>query len=90
MTEEQIETEVNREFDKEINQLAKDVIREANTLPKNPAPEKANLDLIKHLLKRIAVHQLIIEEQVFLLGKLRLKLFARVYRLYKIPEILAQ
>ena len=63
MTKEQIETEVKQEFDKKIDQLASDVIDEANTLPKNPAPEKENLDLIKHLLKKMAVHQLIIEKQ---------------------------
>ena|SRR3990172_10024604 len=63
MTEEEIKTEVEHEFHKKQKELAKDVIREANTLPKEPASEKENLDLIKHMLKRLAVHQLIIEEQ---------------------------
>jgi hypothetical protein len=35
-----------------------DVIREANTTPTGPASEKERLDTIKHLIKRLAVHQI--------------------------------
>lgn len=57
MREEEIEREAREEFSKGVMQLAMDVIREANTVPAGPASEKENLDLIKHLLKRLAVHQ---------------------------------
>jgi len=61
--EEEIEQELKQEFKKRHTDLAKDIIREANTLPEEPAGENENLDIIKHLIKRLAVHQLIIEEQ---------------------------
>lgn len=48
---------------KKISQLGKDIIREANTLPDKPASEEENLDIIKHLIKRLSVHQLLIEKQ---------------------------
>ncbi len=64
MTEEAIENEVELEFTKNIKELAKDAIREANENPRNPAGEKENLDIIKHLVKRLLVHQLILEDRV--------------------------
>jgi predicted GTPase len=57
MTEEDIRREAQEEFSKGVMQLAMDAIREANTLPAGPASEKENLDSIKHLIKRLAVHQ---------------------------------
>lgn len=51
-----------RDYKKSI-ELIKDTIREANTLPRNPAPEKENLDIIKHLIKRLAIHQILLEEK---------------------------
>ncbi len=64
MTEETIEAEVELEFTKNTKELAKDAIREANENPQNPAGEKENLDIIKHLVKRLLVHQLILEDRV--------------------------
>lgn len=61
MTEKDIEREADSEFKKDFNELAKDIIREANTLPKEPATEKENLDIIKHLIKRLALHQINLE-----------------------------
>ncbi len=58
MKEEYIECEARLEFTKKARELAKDIIREANTPPQDPASEKENLDIIKHLIKRIAVHQI--------------------------------
>lgn len=63
MKEEELQREVNDEFTKDHYHLASDIIKEANTLPKTPAGEKENLDIIKHLIKRMAVHQLILEYQ---------------------------
>jgi hypothetical protein len=63
LSENEITSEAQQEFLKKSEQLAKDIIREANTLPKKPASEKENLDIIKHLLKRIALHQLTLDKQ---------------------------
>jgi len=60
---EKIKKEANDEFKKSLPHLAQDIIREANTLPSEPAGEKENLDIIKHLLKRIALHQLVMDKQ---------------------------
>lgn len=64
MTEEAIKAEVELEFTKNIKELAKDAVREANENHQNPAGEKGNLDIIKHLVKRLLVHQLILEDRV--------------------------
>jgi len=61
--DEKIKKEANDEFKKSLPHLAQDIIREANTLPGEPAGEKENLDIIKHLLKRIALHQLVMDKQ---------------------------
>jgi hypothetical protein len=55
--------EGNEELLKEPKQLIYDIIREANTLPKNCAAPEQNLDIIKHELKRLAEHQVILEEK---------------------------
>jgi hypothetical protein len=61
--EDNIRNEAAAELRKEADQLAADIIREANTHPEKPEGEKENLDIIKHLLKRIALHQLTIDAQ---------------------------
>ena len=63
MNEKDIEKEAYLEHFKDSNQLIKDTIREANTLPKTPASEKDNLDIIKHLIKRLAMHQVSLENE---------------------------
>ena len=63
ISDEKIKTEAHDEFRKSLDHLAQDIIREANTLPGGPASEKENLDIIKHLLKRIALHQLVLDKQ---------------------------
>ena len=63
ISDEKIKTEANDEFKKSLDYLARDIIREANTLPCTPASEKENLDIITHLLKRIALHQLVFDKQ---------------------------
>lgn len=63
MNEQSVVEEMKEELDKNHKELIKDIIREANTLPKSPAGEKDNLDIIKHLLKRLAVHQILLEEK---------------------------
>lgn len=63
MKEEELQREVDDEFNKDYRHLARDVIEEANTLPEKPAGEKENLDIIKHLIKRMAVHHLSLEHQ---------------------------
>lgn len=63
ISDEKIKTEADDEFRKSLGHLAQDIIREANTLPGEPAGEKENLDIIKHLLKRIALHQLVLDKQ---------------------------
>ena len=55
--------EADIELKKSSRQLAEDIIYEANKLPDAPAGEQENLDIIKHLLKRIALHQLALDEQ---------------------------
>ncbi len=45
------------EFNKSSAHQIQDIIAEANNLPKNPASEKENLDIIKHLIKRLAYQQ---------------------------------
>jgi len=58
ITETEIEQEARSEFTKKPKVLAEDIIREANTLPTKPACENENLDIIKHLVKRLALHQI--------------------------------
>jgi hypothetical protein len=62
-SEDDIRKEAVEEFGKKPEQLARDIIREANTLPVEPASEKDNLDIVKDLLKRIALHQLVLDRQ---------------------------
>ena len=61
MTEKDIKREAEAESKKPFEQLKQDIIREANTLPEKPAGEKENLDIIKHLIKRLALHQISLE-----------------------------
>lgn len=61
MTEEEIAREAEAESKKPFEQLKQDIIREAITLPEKPAGEKENLDIIKHLIKRLALHQISLE-----------------------------
>ena len=64
--------EGNLELNKKTKKLVYDIIREANTLPginKVAGPEQ-NLDIIKHLIKRLAVHQIILEEKAKILNKI--------------------
>ena len=68
MNKKQIEREAEQEFKKNSSELVKDIIREANELPKEPASEKENLDIIKHLIKRLTVHQIILEEKANKIG----------------------
>lgn len=63
MKDKDIECEVFWEFKKKPRELAKDIIREANTLPEKPAGEKENLDIIKHLIKRLAIHQISLDDR---------------------------
>ena len=63
MNESSVVKEEKDELNKNHEELIKDIIREANLLPKSPAGEKDNLDIIKHLLKRLAVHQIILEQK---------------------------
>lgn len=63
MEEKDIILACEQEKSKGADQLMKDIEREANTIPKNPADEKNNLDIIKHLIKRLAEHQILLEEQ---------------------------
>jgi hypothetical protein len=63
ISDEKLKTEAHDEFRKSLDILAQDIIREANTLPGEAAGEKENLDIIKHLLKRIALHQLVLDKQ---------------------------
>ena len=62
MMEKNIEGELCLEFQKNRNELIKDIIREANTLPENTASEIENLDIIKHLIKRLAIHQVSLDD----------------------------
>jgi hypothetical protein len=61
--EENIYREAAAELTKEPRQLSEDIIRETITPREKPASEKENLDIIKHLLKRIALHQLALDRQ---------------------------
>lgn len=63
LTEEEIEQEKDDECTKKTPELIKDLIREANTTPKQPDGEQENLDTIKHLIKRLAVHQRLVEHK---------------------------
>lgn len=74
MDETTIEFETKQETTKSIEELIKDSIREANTLPKHPATEKENLDIIKHLIKRLAIHQAVLEKKTSETNKLLLVL----------------
>jgi hypothetical protein len=61
--EESIRREAAAELAKGARQLSEDIIREASTHPDKPEGEKENLDIIKHVLKRIALHQLALDRQ---------------------------
>jgi len=61
--EENIRREAAAELAKEPRQLSEDIIRETITPREKPASERENLDIIKHLLKRIALHQLALDRQ---------------------------
>jgi hypothetical protein len=61
--EQKIREEATAELAKGPQQLAEDIIREASTHPEKPEGEKENLDIIKHLLERIALHQLALDRQ---------------------------
>lgn len=63
MTEEDIKKEAKEELTKSTEELIKDTIREANTYPQTPLAENENLDIIKHLIKRLAIHQIILEKR---------------------------
>lgn len=63
MTEKEIQDEADGEKDKDAEELIKDTIREANQIPQNTASEKENLDIIKHLIKRLAIHQIVLEDR---------------------------
>ncbi len=63
MTNEEIEVEVKSEFEKNPRELAKDMVREANLIPQKPASEKENLDIIKHLIKRLTIHQAVLQDR---------------------------
>ena len=63
MNKKEIMCEAYEETTKSTKQLIEDCIQEANTLPKSVAPEKENLDIIKHLIKRLAIHQLLLEKE---------------------------
>ena len=64
MKEEDVEKEARLELTKKTYELVKDVIRETNTPPEEqPASEKENLDIIKHLIKRLAVHQISLDKR---------------------------
>jgi hypothetical protein len=63
MTEEEIEAEAKKELVKPMLEFVKDSIREANTLRKAPAAKEQNLDIIKHLIKVLAVHQVVLEKR---------------------------
>lgn len=63
MDEIEVKREAESETTKNAIELIKDSIREATTLPRSPASEKENLDIIKHLIKRLAIHQIVLEEK---------------------------
>lgn len=62
-SEKSFKAEALEELQKPLEQLAEDIFREANTLPSAPAGEKENLDIIKHLIKRLAAHQISLENK---------------------------
>ncbi|MGA2911678.1 MAG: hypothetical protein ABSE17_03550 [Candidatus Levyibacteriota bacterium] len=63
MTEVEIENEAKQQLKKPMLEFVKDSIREANALRKNPAAEEQNLDIIKHLIKILAIHQVVLEKR---------------------------
>lgn len=63
ISEEQVRREIEDEFAKGLTTLARDITREANTHPTQPEGEKENLDIIKHLIKRLAIHQVCLVHQ---------------------------
>lgn len=63
MKEKEVESEAEAELGKATIELVKDTIREANNIPQQVAGEKENLDIIKHLIKRLTVHQIILEDR---------------------------
>ncbi len=56
MTEKEILKEAKLELDKNTLEMMKDVIREANS-------DREGLDNIKHVIKRLAVHQVVLEKR---------------------------
>ena len=51
------------ELKKPASQQIQDIIDEANTLPKSYAGQSENLDIIKHLIKRLAYQQVSLNEK---------------------------
>ena len=70
LTENQIKEEVSAEFGKSIDELMFDIVREANSEREDSASEKLNLDIIKHLIKRLDLHILNIEKKASFTNKL--------------------
>ncbi|MBP9102887.1 MAG: hypothetical protein KBF82_03405 [Chitinophagaceae bacterium] len=58
------------ELNKNSLQQIQDIIDEAKTLPTGPAGEKENLDIIKHLIKRLAYQQVSLNEKAKLTNNL--------------------
>ena len=82
MEESEVKNEAEKELEKSSIELIKDSIREANTLPQTPAMEKENLDIIKHLIKRLAIHQIVLEEKADRTN--RLLLFLSILSLFSL------
>ena len=57
------------ELNKNAGQQIQDIIDEANNLPTEPAHEKENLDIIKHLIKRLAYQQVSLNEKAKLTNR---------------------
>ena len=57
------------ELKKNAGQQIQDIIDEANNLPTKPAHEKENLDIIKHLIKRLAYQQVSLNEKAKLTNR---------------------
>lgn len=70
LTKDQVKVEVKEELKKPLKQLMTDIIREANSDYENTSTEKMNLDIIKHLIKRLDLHILNIEEKANFTNKL--------------------
>jgi hypothetical protein len=64
-SDDEIKKEVKEEFKKPKDKLAFDIVKEANSNYDNSeaASEKVNLDIIKHLLKRLDLHIISIDKK---------------------------